>query len=246
MKKKEKKMKIVFAYFWDLKTLPQKEAAAVTQVYAARGADETLEWHVLFRPSCLQVLELQFNCLTELPDIFGLLPHLRTLLADSNLLEALPPSVWGLSKLETLSLNNNKLRELPAEIGNLTSLKSLYVRGNFLTELPGSIAALGGLETLDAGNNRLEKIPRGICGLLLLEVLVLDGIPFGSFPYELKGLKNLRWLEIDDTVPRREFLFGDGKRLGLKETAKLPALQHLRLFAALNRPVPEEWRIFRA
>ncbi|KAI8504075.1 hypothetical protein Bbelb_181430 [Branchiostoma belcheri] len=88
----------------------------------------------------LTYINLQYNCLTTLPD--------RTLLLSHNQLQTLPASLIHLSKLQKLDLSNNCLTELPEDIGNLPALQRLNVSNNKLQNLPLSLGRSQTLQLL--------------------------------------------------------------------------------------------------
>ncbi len=61
----------------------------------------------------LEVLDLSYNQLRELPESLGQLPRLRRLLLNDNQLRALPASLTRLEQLEVLQVRENPLEHLP-------------------------------------------------------------------------------------------------------------------------------------
>jgi|Deesub1362A_J573_1020465.scaffolds.fasta_scaffold00194_26 hypothetical protein len=105
----------------------------------------------------LQMLELEYQKLTELPPEIGELRDLRYLIIRGNSLTQLPPEIGKLKNLEYLDLCLNRLTALPAEIGELRSLWKLDLRSNQLTRLPVEIRNLTNLRYLYLGNNKFSK-----------------------------------------------------------------------------------------
>jgi hypothetical protein len=114
----------------------------------------------------LQMLDLRYQKLTELPPEIGELKDLRYLLLRKNALTRLPPEIGELKSLEYLDLCLNRLTALPAEIGELRNLWKLDLRGNRLTRLPAEIGELTNLRYLYLGDNKLSKDEKSIRELL--------------------------------------------------------------------------------
>jgi leucine-rich repeat protein SHOC2 len=134
----------------------------------------------------LESLDLSFNNLGTIPDIFGDMPHLKTLSLMSNGLTLLPESLYNLHELEylnlmysrlgelpnkksygwhslkTLILNNNRLTTLPAAILRLPRLENFSATHNGFITIAGSWDKLKFLKTVNLANNALKELPRGL------------------------------------------------------------------------------------
>ena len=86
----------------------------------------------------LQILNLNGNALTTLPEEFGCLLQLRELLLRDNQLTALPTCLTRLPSLEILWLHNNRLTALPADFGALSKLEGLGADGRARLGLEGN------------------------------------------------------------------------------------------------------------
>ena len=79
-------------------------------------------------------------CLIHIVILFSLelweAPHLEQLLASSNEISFISPSILQCQSLHTLILDSNRLTELPVQVTRLLNLKRLSVCGNKLTALP--------------------------------------------------------------------------------------------------------------
>lgn len=107
----------------------------------------------------LQVLDLHYNLLTEMPDI--------------------RPG----AELKELRLGSNRLAELRVErLCQLVSLQFLDLRENRINSLPEEMAQLKKLERLDLCNNDLSALPYVMGYMPHLKSLLLDGNP-------LRGLR---------------------------------------------------------
>ena len=97
-------------------------------------------------------LDVSHQMLTSFPAEHRLDPLRRRLLANSNLLEALVPTLRRFTSLQVLQLRDNRLRELQA-LGETSTLVELDVAGNLLQELPAALGRLRALTTLIVSRN---------------------------------------------------------------------------------------------
>ena len=96
--------------------------------------------------------------LSDLPAEFCTqLPRLELLAIENNFLTSLPDTLSTLTCLRELSLVNNKLESLPDRIGYLCSLQKITLNNNCLKALPATFGALNNIERLD-----LECIHRSV------------------------------------------------------------------------------------
>ena len=127
----------------------------------------------------LQRVNISNNKLSELPKWIGRLGELRSLIAASNAICRIPPSIQQLGKLTELSLVNNALQgELPVAIARCTSLRSLNLAGNRISGLPHDFHTLQQLTRLDLHRNQLAEVPAVVAALPLLEFLLMSANPF--------------------------------------------------------------------
>jgi len=80
--------------------------------------------------SCLCVLDLSFNFLSNIPTEIGFLIRLERLNLDHNQIISLPEEIGLLTQLEVLTLNSNRLSHLPFSITCLTRLNVLNLLNN--------------------------------------------------------------------------------------------------------------------
>ena len=124
----------------------------------------------------LSEMNIAANDLEELPPSVGLLRHLRTLYADENFLEEIPPEartcsftfVWfcfrmcvfvqlgSCGGLTVLSLRSNSLTYVPDEIGRIPRLRVLNLSDNKLSFLPYTLTRLKELQALWLAENQVS------------------------------------------------------------------------------------------
>ena len=141
----------------------------------------------IFNLSKLTILDLSDNVISNLPDSFEKLVHLKELHLSNNKLTSISPIffhkisknlclldlsknqlpmisylVSNLKNLVTLNLAENELKRLPATLGNIKHLKNLFLLGNkTLTVMPGSFLRLR-LDNLTMSGECFTDDPSGL------------------------------------------------------------------------------------
>ncbi|XVF18941.1 hypothetical protein REPUB_Repub11eG0067100 [Reevesia pubescens] len=106
--------------------------------------------HLLPKLRLLRVLSLKEYCITELPDYFESLKHLRYLDFSYTPIKILPDSICTLYNLKILILRGcDKLEILPSKMGILVNLQHFDITGaNLLKGMPLEIGRLTNLQKL--------------------------------------------------------------------------------------------------
>lgn len=116
----------------------------------------------------LEVLDFSNNAISSLPENFGNLTKLDTLIMynnqDSKVLSSLPESFGNLTKLRYLKISGMGINNIPESFSNLTSLNYLDLEGNIINKLPDNFGNLKNLETL-RGPGLLQNIPNSFSNL---------------------------------------------------------------------------------
>jgi Leucine-rich repeat (LRR) protein len=141
--------------------------------------DAAVAWDAVCSLSRLQVLVLDNNALTRLPDALGALAALTRLSVAQNALVELPASLCSLVLLQTLDVSGNALAALPQDLGNCSALEELVLTSNRVTALPASLAKCLALKVLTADTNHIScaGIPPPLLRLPALHTLSLHGNP---------------------------------------------------------------------
>ena len=101
-----------------------------------------------------------------LPENFGDLSELDSLVIANQLITQLPESFENLVNLKYLSLSDNlQLTSLPESISNLQNLTRIDIEQSGLEILPENIGNLTNLEQLSIYGNQLTTLPQSICNL---------------------------------------------------------------------------------
>ncbi len=134
----------------------------------------------------LKKIDLRFNHLTKIPEVFNnSIEYLD--LSYNKILKF--PDLSSLVSLKTLNLKSNRLRVIPKTIGSLESLENLNLRNNMISDLAPSIVSIVSLKTLDLHGNKLTKINVNIN--YSLEELELGWNNFIAIPDVIKHLSSL-------------------------------------------------------
>ncbi|XP_076814904.1 uncharacterized protein LOC143461041 isoform X2 [Clavelina lepadiformis] len=108
-------------------------------------------------------LDLANRSMSSVPMELFILPHLKQLYLEGNILSELPDNFFDrLPALEWLDLRNNRLKSLPTSIGRHQCLNNLLLEGNFLSHLPLQLGMTKSLTGLSLRGNLLVMPPQHI------------------------------------------------------------------------------------
>ncbi|KAK4775334.1 hypothetical protein SAY86_010269 [Trapa natans] len=134
--------------------------------------------------SSLLTLVLYSAYITKLPDSISMLPRLRRLsLCGCKRFERLPESLVDMKSLVELRLAYTSIIELPERIGQLVKLEILDLTGVSIFKLPDSVGDMQSLNMLDISLSSISHLPVTIGLLKKLPVLcawccvLLEDIP---------------------------------------------------------------------
>lgn len=125
--------------------------------------------------SNLKVLRLPGNALGHVA--VGALFNLEVLDLSWNFITELPPDIANLRNLQVLCVSENRLTDIPNELCDLPRLEKLDVSYNYLLSLPPALATMKALLVLDARHNMFfpSRIPAVV---LQLPALIIEESTF--------------------------------------------------------------------
>lgn len=127
----------------------------------------------------VDVLEISFCSITVLPEAFGLIKNVKRLCFRRNNLKTLPKSFDSLRELEYLDLSENEFSVVPKEI---------FSHGYKLL-------------TLNLSGNQLECFEFiATTENYLLEFLFLSRNKLTKVPFEIRKLKNIKYVNLDENL----------------------------------------------
>ncbi|HFS85156.1 MAG TPA: protein kinase [Epsilonproteobacteria bacterium] len=181
-----------------LEQLKNGQLNGITRLKLSCGLKQFPE-EILELAETLEVLDLQGNQLTALPDDFSRLKKLRILFLSNNLFTQIPAVISGCPELSMIGFKTNQIKEiaenlfppktrwliltdnqiekLPDSIGDLHLLQKCTLAGNRLTKLPDTMSTCTNLELLRISANQLEVIPKWLFKLPKLSWLAVAGNP---------------------------------------------------------------------
>ncbi len=168
--KNKNKIKSIPADIRNLSNLKELRLARAELKNVSKGITEL---------SQLQVLDLHYNNIQELPNL------------------------ENLSQLININLFLNKLKEING-LEKLTQLQVLNLAANSIKEIRDVFDNLSELQELSLANNRLKILHNSICFLEKLWKLDIYDLPIkGKSPPNFANLKHLQFLRIDGTGTKK-------------------------------------------
>jgi hypothetical protein len=141
-------------------------------------------------------LDLSWAKLDEVPkEVFDLADSLEVLNLQGNSISSLPDDMAKLKRLKILFLSNNKFAALPKTLGGCPSLSMLALRSCGLEEIPPESLAPN-LRWLILTDNNIKELPAKIGDCDKMQKLMLSGNRIESLPSEMAGCKNLELVRL--------------------------------------------------
>ncbi len=203
-----------------------------------RFLDEAISrWAFSSRPQHVSVpSEVDFERFAHKVYQFGGLKELTVNIQSQKHLKIFPKGISTLSELQSLIIAPS-LIEFPLELQKLTKLKSLFLNTVFMSTLDHAFArGFEKLEYLKLHLCRLDRLPKGIGNLQQLKVLDISGGDLVELSPELRQLKNLEELNLENNkfkeLPEILFLMTQLKKLKIRnrwtesEIRNIEALKH--------------------
>ncbi|HIC44391.1 MAG TPA: protein kinase [Sulfurimonas sp.] len=140
----------------------------------------------------LEVLDLSFNALSELPDLSSF-KKLKIAFFSNNFFTKIPPVFKNCKELYMLGFKANKIDSFDEDILPL-SISWLILTDNALSYLPKSIGKLQKLQKFAVAGNKLETLPIEMKNCTNLELIRLSANELKEIPLWLLELPSLSWL----------------------------------------------------
>ena len=186
--------------------------------------------------SQLQLLDLGYNQLTDLPETFSALVSIEQLNLAWNQFKSFPWMLRKIVGIKRLEFQGNKLHKIPDWISKLYFLEDFDLGHNELTKISFQFGELENLKKLSFWNNQLSSIPTSIAKLPRLEHLDFSKNKLTSVPEELGRMTTLRILNLEENLletlpksfsnlPLQEFKL---KYNHIHEVEKHPVVRQLR------------------
>eukprot|EP00041_Stephanoeca_diplocostata_P010443 m.166217 g.166217 ORF g.166217 m.166217 type:complete len:242 (-) comp18151_c0_seq2:629-1354(-) len=156
----------------------------------------------------LRTLSLAKNVIQILPDWLCRFTALKTLDLQWNRLSTLP-DLSGLVKLEVLNLSNNGISTIPHCVFNMKSLKTVNLSRNRLGGVaPEGFSKLQRLGLLDLSYNKITAFAAD-CHDLNVHEINLNGNRIAAIPAALSKAKNLKVLRLDENCLEHQGVPGE-------------------------------------
>ncbi len=173
----------------------------------------------------LEVLEIQDNTLSALPNNLDGLSNLRVLQIAGNRLTSLPWKILANLPLVELDATRNRLSGslFPSSIDGMHQLKSLDVASNALTSLTSSgLVHFPALQSLNVTENRIAELPNMSEWTNLL-TLAAGGNKLSSFPEGITSLQKLKFADFSmNNIKKMDERFGLMEKLTALRVANNP------------------------
>lgn len=140
----------------------------------------------------LRIVFFENNKFTEFPKILAKLPLLSMIGFKSNQIHSVPENAFPKS-LKWLILTNNKIKKLPKSIGDCHLLQKFPIAGNLIEELPKEMANCHNLELVRISSNKLKTIPDWLFSLPKLSWIAFGGNPIVNLRPIEAGIKSYPW-----------------------------------------------------
>lgn len=141
----------------------------------------------------LELLDLSFNSISQLPDDFGRLTKLKIAFFSDNQFIELPKVLSDCPVLEMIGFKSNKIASVSDKSIPATT-RWLILTNNQIPEIPVSIGKCERLQKVAFAGNKLKTLPVEMANCKNLELLRISANHFDELPQWLLQLPKLSWL----------------------------------------------------
>lgn len=159
---------------------------------------------VLSLAESLEVLSLNNNQLSTLPDWFSKLTKLKILFCSNNPFTELPTVLGQCPALEMIGFKACNIQTVPEE-SLPKQLRWLILTNNQLQSLPDSIGDCQHLEKFMLAGNQLKTLPQSLSRCNNLALLRISANQFSDIPPFLLSMPKLAWLALAGNPFNRDF-----------------------------------------
>ena len=160
----------LFLDFNDLETLPPS-FSNVSSLDTLSIKNNKLRDVSMLNFTRLRTINLSFNKIEELPDVFGNCSFLSEFIVSFNLLKELPKSLSSCKKIVDFNASGNMFSSFPRCSIAFTQLRALVFCENNIAAVPLSFSTLFYLQVLDLSCNNIRVVPAFISQLQNLDIL---------------------------------------------------------------------------
>lgn len=140
----------------------------------------------------MEILDMSFGHLRDLPDVFGKCKKLRVAFFSNNDFETVPDVFAACPSLEMVGLKSCKIRTIP-DRAFPKSIKAIILTGNRIEQLPASIGEYKELKKIMLAGNKLRSLPKELLQCKELQLLRLPLNELEVFATWILELPKLGW-----------------------------------------------------
>jgi hypothetical protein len=178
-----------------MQTLEQLKNGQLNGIKHLKLSDNLTDFptEILDLADTLEILDLSFNKLKQLPVDFKKLNHLRIAFFSDNLFEELPEVFGECPRLEMIGLKSNLIKII-SKNSLPPHLRWLILTNNQITEIPKEIGSCYRLQKLALAGNLIEALPEELANCSNLELIRISANRIKTFPDFLLQMPRLAWL----------------------------------------------------
>lgn len=141
----------------------------------------------------LEILDLSFNQLSELPENFSDFKKLKIAFFSDNNFTVFPEVLAKCPSLTMIGFKSNKINHIPENAFPI-DLQWLILTNNCIAEIPKSIGNCHKLQKVAFAGNQIKALPVEMANCKNIELLRIAANQLTEFPQWLLSLPRLSWL----------------------------------------------------